>query len=61
MITQAMVFVAIVAGTLAGLVLFPPLELWTAAALATILAPPTLRSGCRWSATGGSPPASAKA
>ena len=29
----------IVAGTLAGLVLFPQLDLWTAAALATILAP----------------------
>jgi sodium/hydrogen antiporter len=29
----------IVAGTLAGLVLFPQLNLWTAAALATILAP----------------------
>src|SRR5688572_20271814 len=29
----------IVAGTLAGLALFPQLDLWTAAALATILAP----------------------
>ena len=51
----------IVAGTLAGLALFPQLDLWTAAALATVLPPPTPRSGCRWSATGGSPPASAKA
>ena len=31
--------VTIVAGTLAGLALFPQLDLWTAAAPATILAP----------------------
>ena len=31
----------IVAGTLAALVLLPQLNLWTAAALATMLAPPT--------------------
>jgi hypothetical protein len=35
----------IVAGTLAGLAFFPQLDLWTAAALATMLAPPTPRSG----------------
>ena len=51
----------IVAGTLAGLALFPQLDLWTAAALASILAPTDAALGSRWSATGGSPPASAKA
>jgi NhaP-type Na+/H+ or K+/H+ antiporter len=35
----------IVAGTLAGLALFPQLDLWTAAALTTMLAPPTPPSG----------------
>ena len=49
----------IVAGTLAGLVLFPQLDLWTAAALATILAP-TGRPRARWSAAR-LPSASAKA
>jgi NhaP-type Na+/H+ or K+/H+ antiporter len=51
----------IVAGTLVGLALFAELDIWTAAALATILAPPMRRLGCRWSATGGCPPASARA
>jgi NhaP-type Na+/H+ or K+/H+ antiporter len=51
----------ILAGTAAELALFPQLNLWTAAALATMLAPPTPRSGCRWSPTRGSPPTSARA
>jgi hypothetical protein len=37
----------IVAGTVTGLALFAELDLWTAAALATMLARPTPPSGCR--------------
>jgi NhaP-type Na+/H+ or K+/H+ antiporter len=37
----------IVIGALVGLALLPRLNVWTAAALATMLAPPTPRSGCR--------------
>ena len=51
----------IVAGTLAGLVLFPQLDLWTAAAWPPSWPPPKPPWGSRWSATSGSPPVSVKA
>jgi sodium/hydrogen antiporter len=38
----------IVLGTVAGLALFPQLNVWTAAALPPSWRPPTRRSGCRW-------------
>jgi sodium/hydrogen antiporter len=52
----------IVAGTLAGLALFPQLDLWTGRLPWPPSWPrPTPLSGCRWSATGGCPPVSARA
>jgi sodium/hydrogen antiporter len=51
----------IVTGTLAALVLFPQLDLWTAAALATMLAPTDAALGLPVVTTRGSPPGSARA
>jgi sodium/hydrogen antiporter len=51
----------IVAGTLAGLVLFPSWTCGRRRPWPPSWPPPTPPWGCRWSATGGSPPASARA
>ena len=51
----------IVAGTLPGLAFFPQLNLWTAAALATMLAPTDATLGLAVVTTRSCPPASARA